>query len=212
MIRLFIKITLIITLAAAVYAESFESRYVDTKSGLRMRETPDLNGKAAGLIPDGTEVLLIDETGNNIEISGKQGRWTKIKWSDKTGWVFGGFLSKERKSMTVIPAGDSFAKKITGKKIDAFLVINGGAASIEAVRNRECDAWALHFNQDGKAFLEEDVGLPVYNGNWKVINDTVTVTLKGYSRGKIVFQSTESGDIVRQVNGGVSYYFKLCAE
>lgn len=68
-------------------------RYISSKDGLKMRENPDTSGKQIAIIPEGDKVLLLEESGNEISISNITGRWSKVKWNDKTGWVFGGFLS-----------------------------------------------------------------------------------------------------------------------
>jgi hypothetical protein len=70
-----------------------EIRYAASKDGLRMRETPDVNGSKIGLIPDGEKLEFIEETGQDLTISGASGKWNSL-----TGWVFGGFLSKDQKS------------------------------------------------------------------------------------------------------------------
>jgi len=73
---------------------SDNSRWVTADVGLRMREAPDLNSKKITTIPYNEEVIFLEETGDKFTISGVTGKWTKVKWEDKTGWVFGGFLSK----------------------------------------------------------------------------------------------------------------------
>ena len=66
---------------------------VETGGGpLIMRESPDRQARPLGNIPDSTIVAFVEETGNEVEIAGKKGKWTKISWETKTGWVFGGFL------------------------------------------------------------------------------------------------------------------------
>jgi hypothetical protein len=77
--------------------KKFESadRYIATKGGLRMREKPDASAKQVGLVPEGEKVVFLEETGSDITISGATGKWSRVKWGDKTGWVFGGFLSGE---------------------------------------------------------------------------------------------------------------------
>ncbi len=70
-----------------------DSRYVTAKGGLRLRDKPDTAGAVLVTIPEGDRVDLIEETGNSMTITGATGRWSKIKWKDKTGWGFGGYLS-----------------------------------------------------------------------------------------------------------------------
>lgn len=67
-------------------------KIVNAQGGLRMRETSDTSGKVISIIPDKSEVSVIETTGSEIEISGKKGKWTKVSFENKEGWIFGGFL------------------------------------------------------------------------------------------------------------------------
>lgn len=65
---------------------------VHAGGGLRLRISPNIEAKKIDLVPDGDVVETFGETGE-IEIQdGKQGRWVKVKWKRKEGYVFGGFL------------------------------------------------------------------------------------------------------------------------
>jgi hypothetical protein len=75
-----------------LYAADGEQYHVCTKAGLRMRETPDQKGKQIALIPDSEKIVVLEEKSDEITISGKKGKWTRIEWKGKTGWAFGGFL------------------------------------------------------------------------------------------------------------------------
>ena len=61
-----------------------------------MRNAPSTSGKKVNVIAFGTQVLLISEKGDSIELAGKVGRWSEVSWDGKTGWVFGGFLSNNK--------------------------------------------------------------------------------------------------------------------
>lgn len=67
-------------------------KYVMAAGGLRMRDAASAKGKKLGTIPEETAVEVIEETGKPLTISDKTGKWTKVKWDGKEGWVFGGFL------------------------------------------------------------------------------------------------------------------------
>ncbi len=75
-----------------------KSRKIISKGGLRMRDAPDISGTKIGVIPRGEIVELLEESGETITISGATGKWSRVKWKNKTGWVFGGFLSTDVKS------------------------------------------------------------------------------------------------------------------
>ena len=84
-----------------------ESRYVTAKGGLRMRDKPDTNGAVLETVPEGEQVKFIQEAGDTITISGALGKWTRIKWKEKEGWGFGGFLSNTKAES---PAGSLIDK------------------------------------------------------------------------------------------------------
>jgi hypothetical protein len=74
------------------------SRKVISEGGLRMRDAPDISGSKIAVIPRGNIVELLEESGEMITISGVTGKWSRVKWKNRTGWVFGGFLSQDVKS------------------------------------------------------------------------------------------------------------------
>ena len=89
--------------------------YVTAKSGLKLREQADRNGKVVVLIPCGSEVKFIEEKGEPVSISGSSGKWTKIQWKEHSGWAFGGFLSKTKPPDNVIHLSDLKCGKIISK-------------------------------------------------------------------------------------------------
>jgi uncharacterized protein YgiM (DUF1202 family) len=68
-------------------------RTVISKGGLRLRDTPDQKGEIITVIPEGEKVEMIEVTGEELTIAGTSGKWSRIRWRDKSGWVFGGFLT-----------------------------------------------------------------------------------------------------------------------
>ena len=68
-------------------------RYVAVKDGLNMREEPSPTGKKMLTIPYRQEVQKLEEKPESFTIDKTEGKWTKVTWKDKQGWVFGGFLS-----------------------------------------------------------------------------------------------------------------------
>ena len=76
-------------------------KYVSSKDGLNVRESPTLNSKKIAALIYASEVTVL-ETGTEETIDGIKGNWVKIKipklsWSQKdlSGWVFGGYLSEK---------------------------------------------------------------------------------------------------------------------
>lgn len=68
--------------------------YVQAEGGLRMRDSADTNANVILTIPNSSQVTVLETKEPQFEISGKSGKWTKVKYQDKEGWVFGGFLSE----------------------------------------------------------------------------------------------------------------------
>lgn len=66
---------------------------VQTAAGLTMREQPGTTGKSITVIPDGTNVKIIDKGDTEETIAGKTSVWYKVEWNGNSGWVFGGFLA-----------------------------------------------------------------------------------------------------------------------
>ena len=74
------------------------ARFVSPADGLNLRDKPDTAGNKIVTIPSGESVSLIEETGSDVTIGSSTGKWSKVTWKDKTGWAFGGFLSKTKLS------------------------------------------------------------------------------------------------------------------
>lgn len=69
------------------------SRWISASSGLRMRDQPNLSGEKLDVIPYGERVNWLAEKDETVYLAGTFGKWTKVKWEETTGWVYGGFLS-----------------------------------------------------------------------------------------------------------------------
>lgn len=89
-------------------------RYVTPKDGLNMREEPSVTGKKMLTIPRGAQVQKVEEKPESFKIDNIEGKWTKISWQGKAGWVFGGFLSKSDPELS--PSANS--SDTTNDKVD----------------------------------------------------------------------------------------------
>lgn len=87
---------------------------VTAKGGLRMRGAPSTKGAITGLLPESTMVKVIKESGADITIAGKTGKWTKVDFNGKKGWVFGGFLKN---------ATDPGLENVPDSKIDVSAIM-----------------------------------------------------------------------------------------
>ena len=76
--------------------EPFLTMHVNAQAGLRVRNRPDLNGDRIGLLYHQSEVSVIMEDGNIVNIDGIYGNWVFVVSDNVEGWVFGGFLANSR--------------------------------------------------------------------------------------------------------------------
>jgi Bacterial SH3 domain len=81
--------------AAQMMAQD-NARWVAAESGLRLRETPDPQGKVVGAVPYGAEVALVKKTetvaSKNYTIEKQKGKFVRVKYGKKQGFVFDAFL------------------------------------------------------------------------------------------------------------------------
>jgi len=70
-------------------------KFVNAQAGLRVRNYPDLSADRIAVLENLTEIRVIREVENNINIDGIEGKWTFIETGDIQGWVFGGYLTLE---------------------------------------------------------------------------------------------------------------------
>ena len=66
---------------------------VSTPSGLILRAAPSRNAQKLDGIPFGEQVLGCHTTSVEETIEGKSGHWIKVSWAEKSGYLFGGFLT-----------------------------------------------------------------------------------------------------------------------
>lgn len=88
--------------------------YVHADGGLRMRSSSDTTSSIIQTIPQFASVVVTDQLKDEIQLSGKKGKWTKVKYDNQEGWVFGGFLGSERISEeTKIKFYEEFTKRLS---------------------------------------------------------------------------------------------------
>jgi hypothetical protein len=78
--------------------EHTEIMYINSPEGLRVRDKPSLDGEKLFLLEKNHEVIILKKDINNIIIDGIIGNWMYIRSNsnEAQGWVFGGYLSKEK--------------------------------------------------------------------------------------------------------------------
>lgn len=69
---------------------------VTAPNGLVLRESPSREARALAVVPEGGRVRFFGvEQGAPFIIDGKTGRFTRVAWQGKTGWMFDGYLKRE---------------------------------------------------------------------------------------------------------------------
>jgi len=86
------EVTPAITVDEGIPVEGVADRYSVLADGLQMYELPDVNSNKIEMIVFGEKIKALSEQKEIIFVAGEYGKWTKITWKDKTGWVFGGYL------------------------------------------------------------------------------------------------------------------------
>ena len=123
--------------ASSPRAADANARWVTEKQGLRMRESPDQKGRVLAVIPCASKVEFVSEKGETMTISGASGKWTEVKWNEKKGWVFGGFLGSADPAASdreLIAAAEryseEFSRKSWGDSPDRFKALKNYGARI----------------------------------------------------------------------------------
>lgn len=64
-----------------------------TVAVLRVRATPDLNGKQIGKLEKGDSLRILQVTGPEVTVDKKNARWVEFDFDGQKGYAFAGFLS-----------------------------------------------------------------------------------------------------------------------
>jgi len=102
-------------------------RYINAHNGLMLRENPDINSKIILTIRHNEKVEFIEEKNEIIKIENKSGKWTKVKYNNNIGWIFGGFLETiSSELLKIYKFGQAVDLKIfnTNKRIETEEIDN----------------------------------------------------------------------------------------
>lgn|GEM_PF-6314394 len=69
-----------------------ETLYVSAMSGLNLRTEPGLTGRVIKILPQNTELLILDISNEKITIDGLTNFWYQVYIGEEIGWVFGGHV------------------------------------------------------------------------------------------------------------------------
>ena len=94
-------IFIILIISIANFCSSQELEYsigdtlsIFTKSGLNLRKLPNKESEIITKINFGNKLQIAELTINNETIEGRNGNWIKVKYEDKEGYLFSGYLTK----------------------------------------------------------------------------------------------------------------------
>lgn len=113
--------------------------YVSIKTGLNIREQPDVKAKVLGKIPYGTKISLLDnnEAMHTVRTEGMLGYWRKVSYENKTGYIIDSYLfplappksaiktMKEYLAQLSIPHGSKLVVKTGDFELQKQLYKNG---------------------------------------------------------------------------------------
>lgn len=165
------KIGVLVLLAVMIAACSKEGNdatksesvmYVDAGAGLRMRSSADTGAAVILTIPNGSQVAVLEIAEPQVEISGKTGRWTKVRYQSSEGWVFGGFLSQAAPSSSL---RDRLVQQ--GLDLNDF----SSADRAESAGNL-CTGFRMAFHEDG-TFVAQ--GPDSCSGTYTISGDDVAL-------------------------------------
>ena len=106
-------ISFLILSTHGVNAAGGEDKYVAAKSGINFRSGPDKSSKVITTILFGSKVTIEKSEGNEIFLDGAYGKWVNVKFGNKTGWVFSGFLCDFKPDTIIKPAADFYRNELS---------------------------------------------------------------------------------------------------
>lgn len=128
-------LALLLLAATSLFAQT-GTYYVAIKSGLSLRDKPDVGGKVIDKIPYGTKIVTLAEDSDPrpINTEGLTGFWRKVKYNNKTGYIIDSYLfywappKATVKDMKGYLAQSSlpFGTKLTVKSGNLYNIEDGG--------------------------------------------------------------------------------------
>lgn len=173
--------------------ENENQRFVTAKSGLRLRDSYNLNSKVITVVPYQSSVVIEDRQWDYISIEDVYGYWAKINSNGKKGWTFSGYLSSD-----IIP----------NKNIKHW--------------NKSKELYFIHYainenNSCSILFTNEGCKIIVYDKNNKLVRTySDPIGTSGWKDDKIILSSTSAdgggGGFSQKIwdpknNLTLSYYF-----
>ena len=145
-----------------------EKLYVVPHEGLNLRSIHSINGTIIHLLPQNTELIILERTENKETIDGLLDYWYMVGTGEETGWVFGGYLfhkpvdSRIRNTQIAKMIAESekselyetFIMRIEG----AILYYNNDALMVYEKNTRESVSFPTNYNNVFLIKIEETPG------------------------------------------------------
>ena len=96
-------IVLFIGLCLVMYScKKSKTGIVTEPQGIYFREQPSTTSKQIGFISYQTKLEVLDDKGKEETLHKIKANWFKVKYKDRIGWVFGGFVEKQYKEKSPV--------------------------------------------------------------------------------------------------------------
>jgi hypothetical protein len=179
----FVLIPIILSLAICSdknLADAKENYKVVVKPVLVLRDSPGLKGKKISDIPYAAKIEYLAESKNEATILGLTGEWKKIRWQDKTGWVFGPFIDKSDSKVSYVirngvAVNETEIKIHSDSQLEIYEDKSSGLAWLkcnmgQTIRNGNCSGEEKRNSSSGAGYQsighEYCAGIKVLNRSW----------------------------------------------
>ena len=182
--------------------------FVNSPDGLRIRNSPDINGERIGLLPHLAGITVISEDANDVTIDNIRGKWVLMRFTTLLntaygregieGWVFNGYLNDW--------SHDDYQKYLNEMNLNLYIKSdNAQKITGDSSPDNNWTVWApgngwtvYYFGSDGKyssGLLETSFGT---NGIWQIKDNLLYLS------------EIESGDHEPQVHEhSLSYVYQF---
>lgn len=92
--------------------------YVMPPDGLILRAGPDISSAKISVMGRGEPVMILEKVEPPVRINGIEGRWLKVRYREKEGWAFGGYIGDSP------PAGENTTDPVFGPK--SYVTLRAG--------------------------------------------------------------------------------------
>jgi len=140
-----------------------------------MRAAPESKAKVVVLIPDNAAVEMLSEIGELQTITGKAGRWTQVRYEDREGYVFGGFLAAEP-ALSCLP--------LRPENLHSF---KGGCLGANCTSKND-PFGKIYFRADGTWYAEFEVRDQAGGERWRWRVEGDTIIAEGESSRNPLFE------------------------